>query len=74
MVQVQRNLSGVLQKEIQLVDLFKYPTISSLSKHLGQNGNHSVTSLFPQKEKLQAGKTRLRKLKLSHKKAQKAQN
>jgi amino acid adenylation domain-containing protein len=74
MVQVQRNLSGVLQKEIQLVDLFKYPTISSLSKHLGQNGNHSVTSLFPQKEKLQAGKTRLQKLKLSHKKAQKAQN
>jgi acyl carrier protein len=64
MVQVQRNLAGVLQKEIQLVDLFKYPTISSLSKHLGQNGNHSVASLFPQKEKLQAGKTRLQKLKL----------
>ena len=65
MVQVQRNLADVLQKEIQLVDLFKYPTISFLSKHLGQNGHQLlVSSLGPQKEKLQAGKTRLQKLKL----------
>jgi amino acid adenylation domain-containing protein len=65
MVQVQRTLANVLQKEIQLVDLFKYPTISFLSKHLGQNGHQPpVSSPGPQKEKLEAGKMRLQKLKL----------
>ena len=44
MVQVQRNLADVLQTEIQLVDLFKYPTINSLSRHLGQNGHESPVS------------------------------
>jgi hypothetical protein len=63
LVQVQRSLAGVLQKEIRLVDLFRYPTISSLSKHFGQNGHHAISHEV-QKEKLQAGKTRLQKLKL----------
>lgn len=65
MVQVQRSLAGVLRKEIQLVDLFKYPTISSLSKHLGENGQKPpATPAGVQKEKLHAGQTRLQKLKL----------
>ena len=65
MVQVQKKLADVLQKEIELVDMFKYPTISSLSEYVEQNGHPlSVSSRGPQKEKLQAGKTRLQKLKL----------
>jgi len=65
MVQVQKKLADVLQKEIQLVDMFKYPTVSSLSKYVEQNGHPlSVSPLGPQKEKLEAGKTRLQKLKL----------
>jgi hypothetical protein len=65
MVQVQRDLAGVLEKKIQLVDLFRYPTISSLSKHFGQNGHQpSVSRHGPQKEKLQSGMARLHKLKL----------
>jgi amino acid adenylation domain-containing protein len=63
MVQVQRSLADVLRKEIQLVDLFKYPTISSLAKRLGQNGHQPPASHDAQKEKLQSGKTRLQKLK-----------
>jgi hypothetical protein len=45
--------------------MFKYPTVSSLSKFVEQNGHpQSVSSLGPQKEKLQAGKTRVQTLKL----------
>jgi acyl carrier protein len=65
LVQVQRKLAGTLKKDIQPVDLFRYPTINSLAKHLEQNGHQpSISSLGPQKEKLQAGQTRLQKLKL----------
>jgi acyl carrier protein len=65
LVQVQRKLAETLKKDIQLVDLYKYPTINSLAKHLGQNGHQPVaSSVGPQKEKLQAGQTRLQKLKL----------
>jgi amino acid adenylation domain-containing protein len=65
MVQVQRNLANVLEKEIQLVDLFKYSTISSLANYLDENGHKPAASTpGAQKEKLQAGQLRLQKLKL----------
>lgn len=65
MVQVQRGLAGVLGKEIKIVDLFRYPTIRSLSKHLGENGHKpAASSRGAQKEKLQAGRMRLQQLKL----------
>jgi hypothetical protein len=65
MIRMHRILADVLQKKIRLVDMFKYPTVSSLSKYVEQNGHPlSVSPLGPQREKLQAGKTRLQKLKL----------
>jgi amino acid adenylation domain-containing protein len=65
MVQVQRKLAETIKQDIQLVDLFKYPTINSLAKHLGQNGRQPLASQHgPQKEKLRLGLNRLQKLKL----------
>ncbi|HEY3581180.1 MAG TPA: condensation domain-containing protein, partial [Pyrinomonadaceae bacterium] len=65
MIGMHRILADVLQKKISLVDMFKYPTISSLAKFVEQDGYQpSASSPGPQKEKLQAGKSRLQKLKL----------
>lgn len=51
MVEVQRKLAATLKKDIQLIELFKYPTINSLSKHLGQNGHQPLASQHgPQKK------------------------
>jgi amino acid adenylation domain-containing protein len=65
MIQMHGILAEVLQKKISLVDMFKYPTVSSLAKYVEQNGHpQSISSLGPQKETLQAGKMRLQTLKL----------
>jgi acyl carrier protein len=64
MIQMHGILADVLQKKIPLVDMFKYPTVSSLAKYVEQNGHPQSAPLGPQKETLQAGKMRLQTLKL----------
>lgn len=65
-VQIIQKLQDHFQREIALTDLFQYPTISAFARYLDQTGQPStpVASRVLQEETLQAGKDRLRKLRL----------
>jgi natural product biosynthesis luciferase-like monooxygenase protein len=39
MVQANSRLRTALRRELSLVDLFRYPSVSALAKHLGTDGN-----------------------------------
>lgn len=42
-VQVQNKISEELEKEVNIVDLFRYPTINALAKYLSGGGNGKET-------------------------------
>ena len=65
MVQVQSELQDVLKREISIVELFTYSNISSLAKHLGQQGGQGET-LEPMRDRAKKQKqARSRKKELS---------
>ena len=68
LVQVQSELAKTLSEPIIMMDLFRYPTISSLARHLSKMGKtetHPVET-GKQAQQTQAGRSRLnRRLKLS---------
>lgn len=47
MTQVQGKLRAALNRDISMVDMFKYPTISSLAKYLSQEQDTPVVSAAP---------------------------
>jgi acyl carrier protein len=64
MVQVQDKLREVLNRDLTIVDMFKYPTISSLAKYLSQKqGDLSLSRQSDERiEKLRDGKNRLKRV------------
>ena len=46
MVQVHAKLRDVLHVDVPVIELFKYPTVSSLAKYFNEKQNHH--SLFQQ--------------------------
>lgn len=60
-VQVHSRLQTSFERTVSLIDLFKYPTISTLADFLTQTESESlyVASLADQNERLEAGKHRL---------------
>ncbi|MGA9770775.1 MAG: amino acid adenylation domain-containing protein [Blastocatellia bacterium] len=63
-VRVHKKLQEVLNMSISIVDLFQYPSVSALARHLEQDAGDSLSS--PQSEKrdesLEAGKKRFQRL------------
>jgi amino acid adenylation domain-containing protein len=70
-LQVYGKLREVLKVDLAMTDLFKYPTISSLSQYLSQTDDNDEAFIYQQNnernEKREAGKARL-KLRLEQKK------
>ncbi|GCF09959.1 non-ribosomal peptide synthetase [Dictyobacter arantiisoli] len=71
-VQVLQRLQSQFQRSIVLTDMFKYPTISSLAQYLEQteqqtllNQKQASAQQEHQEEALLAGKSRLKKMRLS---------
>jgi acyl transferase domain-containing protein len=64
MIQVQGKLREALQREVSMVDLFKYPTVGALAEYLSQvNGKKSLTEPMQGRiEKLIESRTRKREL------------
>jgi len=63
MVKVNSQLRELFKTDLSMLDMFRYPTISSLAEHLGQAQNQalSVSETDIQTEKLEAGKAQQRK-------------
>lgn len=57
LVQVHTRLSQRLNRSIAIVDLFQYPTIHALAKHLNKNGTESSEIIANQTEQRQAGRS-----------------
>jgi hypothetical protein len=53
MVQAHSRLRAALRRDLSLVDLFRYPTVSALAAHLGRDGDDKA-SLDRSKERGQA--------------------
>jgi acyl carrier protein len=53
MVQASSRLRARLQREVSLVDLFHYPTVSTLAVHLSNNGN-DLSALRQSQARVQA--------------------
>ncbi|MEH2290133.1 non-ribosomal peptide synthetase [Nostoc sp.] len=69
-LQVYSKLREVFKADLAMTDLFKYPTISSISKYLSQETDDSFANQSHElNEQLEAGKARL-KQRLLQKKAQ----
>jgi acyl carrier protein len=68
LVQVQSQLAKLVHFPLIMMDLFRYPTISSLARHLSERGASKAPPAddFGQKTEIQVGKGRLnQRLKLS---------
>jgi acyl carrier protein len=72
LVQVHQKLNAALGREISIVDLFKYPTISALAEYLSSEDDASLAfDAAAGAEKLQVGKNRLQQqLRLSRRAAE----
>ncbi|MBD2344921.1 amino acid adenylation domain-containing protein [Anabaena subtropica FACHB-260] len=68
-VQVHSQLREILQKDLLILDLFRYPTISSLAEFLNQTNEHKLSEIHSNKartQQLEAGKIRMKQfLKIS---------
>lgn len=63
LMQVQGKLRRLLDREIPIVDLFRYPTVEALSRHLeGTNGGEPARLEAGTIQKLHAGRQRLDRL------------
>lgn len=61
-VQVHSKLQDALKRELSLIDLFRYPTISDLARYLGQT-EEELPASEPDREAIRAeGKDRLKQL------------
>ncbi len=62
LVQVQNRLEKVLNKSLSMMDLFRYPTISSLAAHLSQKEKADAPLVESKKleQKAQEGRNRLK--------------
>ncbi|MCG7755652.1 MAG: acyl carrier protein, partial [Nitrosomonas sp.] len=45
LIKVKQSLEAELHVSVAIVDLFKYTTVASLARFLGQDGIHPVSSL-----------------------------
>ncbi|HEX7735073.1 MAG TPA: amino acid adenylation domain-containing protein [Ktedonobacteraceae bacterium] len=63
-VQVQSKLRDILKRDLTIVDLFKYPTIGSLARYIGENQSDPAPPRpgDERARKLKAGKDRLKQL------------
>jgi acyl carrier protein len=60
MAQVQKKLEGAFHTNVSLVDLFQYPNIDALARHMSQEGELLASwQDDEQGEKLKAGRSRL---------------
>ena len=59
---LHNRLENVLGRQLSMIDLFKYPTISSLAEHLSQDEETRIPMLESQElvKKIQRGKNRLK--------------
>jgi amino acid adenylation domain-containing protein len=64
MIQARAKLTDAFGRELPLIDLFRYPTINSLARHLGHGDGAGASRQTSRAEKLGQGKERLRQLKL----------
>jgi acyl carrier protein len=63
LVQVHAKLRTTLKRELSVVEMFRYPTVNALAKHLGQPAQPaSSTQTDELKNKLTAGKKRMQKI------------
>jgi microcystin synthetase protein McyB len=62
MAQVHSKLREKLQRELSMLELFKYPTIHSLSQHLSRGGDEQISAKNDDRiEKLKEGRSRMKK-------------
>ncbi|HEX7333474.1 MAG TPA: amino acid adenylation domain-containing protein [Pyrinomonadaceae bacterium] len=63
LVQIHGKLRAQLQRDLSVVEMFRYPTVNALAKHLGQPAQTtSANQVNELNEKLTAGKKRLQKI------------
>lgn len=64
MAQVHSRLREKLQRDLSMLEMFKYPTISSLARYLslGKNEQISFEKIDDRVEKLKAGKNRMKQI------------
>ncbi|MEH2243337.1 non-ribosomal peptide synthetase [Nostoc sp.] len=60
MLQVYSKLREIVTTPLSLVDMFRYPTISSLSKFLSKTSTEEIDNFQEEVERLAAGKSRLK--------------
>ncbi len=61
MIQVAHRLQGILKRDLSVLDLLKYPTVSELARYLGEGQSGAAPQQHDQREQeLQAGRDRLK--------------
>jgi hypothetical protein len=53
LMQVQRRLRGLLEREVSIMDLFRFPTVAALGRHLRERANGQAE---PAREEAAAGR------------------
>jgi hypothetical protein len=63
MAQVHRKLREKLQRDLSMLEMFKYPTIDSLAQYLSEGKNESISPSRNDDrfERMQEGKNRLKR-------------
>jgi len=62
LIRVHGRLKEDLGRDIPMVDMFRFPTVSALAEHLGSDGDAGDDGPADATEKIEAGKTRLARL------------
>jgi amino acid adenylation domain-containing protein len=62
LIQVQRKLRDAFERDLNIVDLFRFPTVGALAGHLSQDGQSSAAKAEENHVKVDEGKGRLRQL------------
>lgn len=60
MLQVYSKLREIFKTDLSIIELFRYPTISTLAQFLSQTDRQSVSSEIDRTDKREAGKSRLK--------------
>ena len=62
LIRLHGRLKAELNEEIAIVDLFKFPTVSTLARHLAEDGSKDTPEPIDATEEIEAGKNRLLRL------------
>ena len=63
LIRVHGKLKKALGRDLPIVDLFQYPTVDALARHLEGDGDEAPAEAEDRSEQLEAGRARLQQLK-----------